>query len=48
MKKMTTEWNPFFAVRNLFRDASDAFIYTKYSKNFIKRYARALKEIKSN
>lgn len=48
LKKWTTEYNPFFAVRNLFRDASDAFIYTKYGKNLFKRYAETLKEIKSN
>lgn len=47
MKKMTTEYNLFFAVRNLFRDASDAFIYTKYSKNLLKRYKRAYAEIKN-
>lgn len=48
MKKYTTEYNPFFAIRNLFRDASDTFIYTKYSPNLIKRYNRALKEIRNN
>ena len=48
MKKVTTEYNPFFAVRNLFRDASDTFIYTKYSPNLIKRYNRALQEIRNN
>lgn len=48
LKKWTTEYNPFFAVRNLFRDASDTFIYTKYGKNLFKRYAETLKEIKSN
>lgn len=47
MKKVTTEYNPFFAVRNLFRDASDAFIYTKYSKNLLARYKRAYKEIRN-
>ena len=46
LKKFTTELNPFFAIRNLFRDASDAFIYTKYSTNLLKRYNRALKEIR--
>lgn len=46
MKKLTTEWNPFFAVRNFFRDASDAFIYTKYNPNLIKRYAETYQEIR--
>ena len=48
MKKFTTEYNPFFAFRNLFRDASDAFIYTKYSKNLLKRYKDAWKQIRGN
>ena len=48
MKKFTTEYNPFFAFRNLFRDASDAFIYTKYSKNLLNRYKDAWKQIRGN
>lgn len=46
LKKVTTEWNPMFAVRNLFRDASDTFIYSKYSKNLLKRYIVSASEIK--
>ena len=47
-KSTVTSLNPFFLVRNLYRDVQDAFIYTKYgTTNFIKMSAKALKEMQA-
>jgi hypothetical protein len=49
-KKLVTSWNPFFSFfKNPIRDMQDALINTRYSAvKFLKNYARARKEIKSN
>ena len=48
-KKLTTQWDPTFIVRNLAKDVGSAFFFSKYSPvKFAKNYARAVKEIKTN
>lgn len=48
-KKLVTQWNPVFIVRNFIRDAQSALYFTHYSNaTFIKNYGRAVKEIATN
>lgn len=48
-KKLVTQWNPVFIVRNLVRDAQSALYFTHYSyATFIKNYGKAAKEIATN
>lgn len=48
-KKLITQWNPTFIVRNFFKDFQDALIYSKYGiKTFTQSYGKALSHIKSN
>lgn len=48
-KKLVTQWNPVFIVRNLVRDAQSALYFTHYSNaTFIKNYGKAVKEIATN
>lgn len=48
-KKLTTQWDPTFIVRNLIKDIGSAFFFSKYSPaKFARNYARAVKEIKTN
>ena len=45
-KKLVTQWNPVFIVRNFVRDAQSALYFTHYSNaTFIKNYGKAVKEI---
>ena len=44
-RNVTTQYNPFFAVRNLFRDYFDAVIYTKNKGNFSQNYVEAAKDV---
>lgn len=48
-KKLVTQWNPVFIVRNFVRDAQSALYFTHYSNaTFIKNYGKAVKEIATN
>lgn len=48
-KKLVTQWNPVFIVRNFVRDAQSALYFTHYSNAaFIKNYGKAVKEIATN
>jgi|GEM_PF-275373 hypothetical protein len=48
-KKLVTQWNPVFIVRNFIRDAQSALYFTHYSNaTFIKNYGKAVKEIATN
>lgn len=48
-KKLVTQWNPVFIVRNFVRDAQSALYFTHYSPaTFIKNYGKAVKEIATN
>ena len=48
-KKLVTQWNPIFIVRNFVRDAQSALYFTHYSNaTFIKNYGKAVKEIATN
>lgn len=48
-KKLVTQWNPVFIVRNFIRDAQSALYFTRYSNaTFIKNYGKAVKEIATN
>ena len=47
-KKLVTEWNPFFIVKNAVRDIQDAGFYSENAKNFYENYPQAWKEITSN
>ncbi len=48
-KKLVTQWNPVFIVRNFVRDAQSALYFTHYSNStFIKNYGKAVKEIETN
>lgn len=48
-KKLVTQWNPVFIVRNFIRDAQSALYFTHYSNaTFIKNYGKAVKEISTN
>lgn len=48
-KKLVTQWNPVFIVRNFVRDAQSALYFTHYSNAaFIKNYGKAVKEIVTN
>lgn len=48
-KKLATQWNPVFIVRNFVRDAQSALYFTHYSNAaFIKNYGKAVKEIATN
>lgn len=48
-KKLVTQWNPVFIVRNFIRDAQSALYFTHYSyATFIKNYGKAVKEIATN
>ena len=48
-KKLVTQWNPVFIVRNFVRDAQSALYFTHYSNaTFIKNYSKAVKEIATN
>ena len=48
-KKLVTQWNPVFIVRNFVRDAQSALYFTHYSNaTFIKNYGNAVKEIATN
>ena len=44
-RNVTTQYNPFFAARNLFRDYFDAVIYTKNKGNFSQNYVEAAKDV---
>ena len=46
-KKITTEYNPLFIVRNFFRDFSDFVITSPYVKNPFKEYLDAAKEMRA-
>lgn len=48
-KKLVTQWNPVFIVRNFVRDAQSALYFTHYSNaTFVKNYGKAVKEIATN
>ena len=48
-KKLVTQWNPVFIVRNFVRDAQSALYFTHYSNaTLIKNYGKAVKEIATN
>lgn len=48
-KKLVTQWNPVFIVRNFIRDAQSALYFTHYSNaTFVKNYGKAVKEIATN
>ena len=47
-KKLVTEWNPAFIVKNAVRDIQDAGFYSENAKKFYKNYPQAWKEITSN
>lgn len=47
-KKLVTSANPFFLVRNFFRDLQEALFYTKGTKNFARNLGKAFTEIKNN
>lgn len=48
-KKLVTQWNPVFIVRNFVRDAQSALYFTHYGNaTFIKNYSKAVKEIATN
>lgn len=48
-KKLITQWNPAFIVRNFFKDLQDALVYSKHGiKKFIRYYRKALSGIKNN
>lgn len=48
-KKLVTQWNPVFIVRNFVRDAQSALYFSHYSNaTFIKNYGKAVKEIATN
>ena len=48
-KKLVTQWNPVFIVRNLVRDAQSALFFTHYSPaTFVRNYGKAAKEIANN
>lgn len=48
-KKLITQYNPTFIVRNFLKDWQDAVIYSKFGvKAFAKNYGRALAGIKNN
>lgn len=48
-KKLVTQWNPVFIVRNFIRDAQSALYFTHYSNaTFIKNYGKAVKEVATN
>ena len=48
-KKLVTQWNPVFIVRNFVRDAQSALYFTHYSNaTFIKNYGKAVNEIATN
>ena len=44
-RNVTTQYNPFFAARNLFRDYFDAVIYTKNKGTFSKNYVECAKDV---
>lgn len=44
-RNVTTQYNPFFAARNLFRDYFDAVIYTKNKGTFNKNYVECAKDV---
>ncbi len=44
-RNVTTQYNPFFAARNLFRDYFDAVIYTKNKGKFSQNYVEAAKDV---
>lgn len=47
-KKLVTEWNPGFLVKNSVKDIQDAGFYSEKAKEFYKNYPQAWKEITSN
>lgn len=47
-KKLVTEWNLGFLVKNAVRDIQDAGLYSENVKEFYKNYPQAWKEITSN
>jgi hypothetical protein len=47
-KKLVTSANPFFLVRNFFRDLQDAAFYTKHGARLAPAIGRAYKEIATN
>lgn len=48
-KKLITQWNPAFIVRNFFKDFTDALIYSKHGiKKFFQSYGKAMANIKRN
>lgn len=47
-KKLVTSANPFFLVRNFFRDLQDALFYTKHLKRLIPALGKAYKQIATN
>lgn len=47
-KKLVTSANPFFLVRNFFRDLQDAAFYTKHGARLAPAIAKAYKEIATN
>ena len=47
-KSLVTSYNPAFLVRNSIRDLQDAGINSKFPKQFVKNYARAVEEIRKN
>jgi hypothetical protein len=47
-RNVTTQYNPFFAARNLFRDYFDAVIYTKNKGTFNQNYIESAKDVLSH
>lgn len=44
-RNVTTQYNPFFAARNLFRDYFDAVVYTKNKGKFNQNYVESAKDV---
>lgn len=47
-KKLVTEWNPMFVVRNFLRDAQDASFYSAHLRETAAQYPEAWKEMQTN
>ena len=47
-RNILTSWNPTFIVKNAVKDVQDASFNSKYSKDFLKNYPTAFKELTDN